>query len=140
MILAVHMPAAVTIPLALVVAGWIMWYWHRLAAPEVPESRRRIRRASLIVMLVSQPILVQALSFTNPHDTNPTVYVIAWLLVIFLVGLVLVTAGLDVLNTMRLQREQRRDRVIQAAVTLAEAAKTARQAKSVQGGHEDDDP
>ncbi len=140
MILAVHLPAAVTIPLALVVAGWIMWYWHRLAAPEVPDSRRRIRRASLIVMLVSQPILVQALSFANPHDTNPTAYVIAWLLVIFLVGLVLVTAGLDVLNTMRLQREQRRDRVIQAAVTRAEAAKTARQAKLVQGGHEDDDP
>ena len=139
MILAVHLPAAVTIPLALVVAGWIMWYWHRLAAPEVPDSRRRIRRASLIVMLVSQPILVQALSFAN-SDTNPTAYVIAWLLVIFLVGLVLVTAGLDVLNTMRLQREQRRDRVIQAAVTLAEAAKTARQAKLVQGGHEDDDP
>ncbi len=140
MILAVHMPAAVTIPLALVVAGWIMWYWRRLAAPEVPDSRRRIRRASLIVMLASLPILVQALSFANPHDTNPTAYVIAWLLVIFLVGLVLVTAGLDVLNTMRLQREQRRDRVIQAAVTLAEAAKTARKAKSVQGGHEDDDP
>lgn len=139
MILAVHLPAAVTIPLALVVAGWIMWYWHRLAAPEVPDSRRRIRRASIIVMSLSLPIFVRALSFIDP-ETSRWEYVIAWLLVLFALGLVVVTAGLDMINTVRMQRKADRQRVGEAVSALIKAAKTARQAKSVQSGHEDDDP
>ena len=124
MILAVHMPAAVTIPLALVVAGWIMWYWHRLAAPEVPDSRRRIRRASIIVILASLPILVRGLSFLD-HDTDHSRYIITWLLVLFTLGLVVVTAGIDLVNTLRIERKADRQRVAKAVAALAKSAKTA---------------
>lgn len=124
MILAVSLPAAVTIPPALVVAGWIMWYWHRLAAPEVPDSRRRIRRASIIVILASLPILVRGLSFLD-HATDHSQYIITWLLVLFTLGLVVVTAGIDLVNTLRIERKADRQRVAKAVTAFGKAAKTA---------------
>ncbi len=124
MILAVSLPAAVTIPPALVVAGWIMWYWHRLAAPQVPDSRRRIRRASIIVILASLPILVRGLSFLD-HATDHSQYIITWLLVLFTVGLVVVTAGIDLVNTLRIERKADRQRVAKAVTAFGKAAKTA---------------
>ncbi|MCH8150821.1 MAG: hypothetical protein IH830_00425 [Planctomycetes bacterium] len=124
MILAVHMPAAVTIPLALIVAGWIMWYWQRLGRREVPDTRRRIRRASIIVMLVSLPILVRGLSFLD-HDTDHSQYIITWLLVLFTLGLVVVTAGIDLVNTLRIERKADRQRVAKAVTAFGKAAKTA---------------
>ena len=37
---------------------WIAWYWIRLAAADVPDSRRRIRRASLVVMFAAYAVAV----------------------------------------------------------------------------------
>ena len=127
MIAATHLSPAVTIPPALVVAGWLLWYWRQLAAPEVPDSRRRIRRASILLMLVTLPSLVGALSFldTAAHSNQ---YVVTWLLVLFSTGLLLAAAAIDMLNTLRLGRRERHRRIIEAAVSLARSARAAKAA------------
>ncbi len=95
-----HLPAGVSIPVAVILATWMLWYWKRLGDPSFPDSRRRIRRASLAVMLSSLPVSVHALSFLD-FQMQPNQYAITWLLIVFLLGLVLVTAALDTVNTLR---------------------------------------
>ncbi len=124
MIAAAHLPAMVTIPFALGLVVWIMWYWQRLGRPAVPDSRRRIRRASIIVILASIPFLVRGLSFLDP-DTAKWQYVINWLLVLFALGLVVVTAGIDLVNTLRIERTEDHQRVAKAVKSFSKAAKTA---------------
>ena len=101
MLATVHLPAGVSIPVAVVLAIWMLSYWKRLGGSSIPDSRRRIRRASLAVMLSSLPVTVQALSFLD-FQVQPNQYAITWLLIVFLLGLVLMTAALDTVNTLRL--------------------------------------
>ena len=108
MTLSTQVPATVTIPLALVIGASVLSYWQRLGQTGVPESRRRIRRASIVLMLVALPVFVRALSFVDP-DVHPTDYVVTWLLALVLIGLVLVTAGIDVVDTLRLHVRSRHD-------------------------------
>lgn len=122
---AVHLPPSLTIPPAVGLAVVIAWYWRCLGAADIPDSRRRIRRASIAVALVTLPILVQAASFLDADD-EPGPYVATWLFVIFSVGLVLVTVGLDTLNTMHLSHRQRRRRLEQATLDLVEASRKHR--------------
>ncbi len=96
-----HLPPGVSIPVAIVLAFWMLWYWNRLGRQGFPDSRRRIRRASLAVMLSALPVSVQALSFLD-FQAQPNQYAITWLLIVFLLGLVLVTAAMDTVNTLRL--------------------------------------
>ncbi len=105
MLVAVHLPGSGTVPMAVAMGVWVMWYWQHLSRDEVPESRRRIRRASIIVMLAALPLFVRALSFVDSH-ADPRAYVIAWLLVVFAVGAVMVVAGLDVVNNLRIHRRE----------------------------------
>ena len=119
-----HLPAAGTIPPALAAAVWILWYSMRLGAGEVSQSRRRIRQASLIVMFLSLPLLVSALSFIDPAR-SPRAYVMAWLGVMVGVAMVLLAAGIDLLNTWRLERRQRRWHLSEDAAAMAGAARRA---------------
>jgi hypothetical protein len=123
--LAVHLPAAATIPVAVAVAVLIGWYWRALGAEGVPESRRRIRRASSAVMLTGLPILVIALSFADDRSA-PTLYLVSWLLVLFAVSVVLVTVGIDCANTLRLELRRRRREMERAAAALGDAVRAAR--------------
>jgi hypothetical protein len=118
MMAAVHLSAAVSVPAAVAAAVLMMWYWKRIGADDVPESRRRIRRASLAVMLVILPVLVHAVSFADA-DRAPGTYVAMWTLVLFAIVLILLTVGLDVLNTLRLSRRERRHSLIEAAAAAA---------------------
>jgi uncharacterized membrane protein YedE/YeeE len=131
MIAAAHLPAALTIPLAVAVAVLILWYWKRLGADDVPESRRRIRRASMVVMLVGLPILVRALSFVD-YKTQQGQYVVCWLLVLFCIGLILLAAAIDVFDTLRLTRQERRRNFLDAHA----AAALAREARKKEEGAE----
>ncbi len=132
MMLAVHLPPAVTIPPAIGLALWIMWYWKRLDEPKVDAKRRRIRRASIMVMFVALIPFVRALSFVD-HQTNPTGYVISWLLVTFAIGLVVVTAILDSLNTVRMHHAEQIDEAAKASYDLRNLAKHARKRKALKG-------
>jgi len=114
MIAAAHLSPALSIPVAAAVAVLILWYWRRLGAPDVPGSRRRIRRASIAVILIALPILVRALSFVD-YKTQQAQYVVCWLLVLFCIGLVLLAAAIDVFDILRLSRRERRRSFLDAA-------------------------
>ncbi len=47
---------------ATMIGAWFLWSWQRLGQTGVPESRRRLRRASIVLMLVVLPVLVRALA------------------------------------------------------------------------------
>ena len=129
MIAPAHLPAALTMPLAAAVAVLILWYWKRLGAADVPESRRRIRRASMVVMLVGLPILVRAVSFVD-YTTQQVQYVVCWLLVLLGLALILLAAAIDVFDTLRLSRQERRRNFLDAHA----AAALARQARKKNKG------
>ena len=132
MILAVHLPPVVTIPPVIGFALWIMWYWKRLDDPNVDAKRRSIRRASIMVMFVALIPLVRALSFVD-HRSDPTGYVISWLLVTFAIGLVVVTAILDTFNTVRMHHAEQIDEAAKASYELRNLAKHARKRKALKG-------
>jgi len=132
MILAVHLHPAVTIPPAIGMALWIMWYWKRLDDPNVDAKRRRIRRASIMAMFVALIPFVRALSFVD-HQSDPTGYVISWLLVTFAIGLVVVTAILDTLNTVRMHHQEQIEEAADASYELRNLGKQARKRKALKG-------
>ncbi len=123
---AVHLSPAVTVSVALVISGLLVWYWLRLGSDRVPASRRKIRRLSLAVIVLSMPMLVRALSFVDPA-VDKKAYVIAWTSVTFMVLLVIATALMDAINNLRLHQHQRNDAVMQAATDLALAIRERRQ-------------
>ena len=132
MILAVHLSPAVTILPAIGLAVWIMWYWKRLDDPKVDAKRRRIRRASILVMFVALIPFVRALSFVD-HQTDPSGYVTSWLLVAFALGLIVLTAILDTLNTVRMHHEEQIDDAAKASYELRNLARHARKRKALKG-------
>ena len=117
---AVHLHWGFTVGPSVIVGVWILWYWKRLAELDFPDSRRRIRRSSLLVMLVTLPFFVQGMSFVDPARRSDQ-YILTWLLVMFCTGLVLMTALPDLLNTMRLARRARTRRATEAVSSLADS-------------------
>jgi hypothetical protein len=107
MLAVTHLHPALSLLPAAIIAGWIVWYWWRLSRPEVPPSRRKIRRISIFLMAMSLPMFVRALSFIDPA-VEPRPYVMTWLMALLMVALVIGTALLDAVNNMRLHRRLRR--------------------------------
>ena len=125
---AVHLQPFITIPPAALVFGWIVWYWIRLGRADVPMSRRKLRRLSLGLMALSLPMFVRALSFLDPN-VQPQQYAYTWLMGMLMVILVIVIAGLDALNTVRLIGRQTQDELRGAASDLAHAIKRRQHAQ-----------
>lgn len=122
MIVAALLPWALTVPIAIVFGIAILWYWIALDKPDVPASRRRIRRASMIVLLVSLPVFVRVLSFIS-HQSNPSQFVIIWSMLLLLVLLLVITAIADVVNTMKIHREQQLQEMAKAAADMLARAR-----------------
>lgn len=122
MIIAVQLPWALTITIAGVVAIAILWYWVALDKPNVPASRRRIRRTSMVVMLVSLPVFVQSLSFIN-HQANPSQFVTTWTMLIVLLLLLIFTAIIDAVTTMKLHSEKQIQEMAKAAADMLNKAR-----------------
>ncbi len=120
MLAAVHLHWGFTVPPSVIVGVWILWYWKRLAELNFPDSRRRIRRSSLLVMLATLPFFVQGMSFVDAAKQGDQ-YILTWLLVMFCTALVILTALLDLLNTMRLARRARARRATEAVSSLADS-------------------
>lgn len=115
-----------TIPIAVVISAALVWYWVRLGRSDVPVSRRKIRRFSLVIMLLSLPMFVRALSFVDPAvDKRP--YVLAWTACTFMVLVVLATALLDAVNSLRLHQNHRHEALREAAAQLAKALRDRKQ-------------
>ncbi|MGA1016505.1 MAG: hypothetical protein ACO3YY_00750 [Phycisphaerales bacterium] len=101
-LLETDLPPAVAIPLAALLAVGCLWYWRRHDRRDVPESRRRIRRFSLLLILTTLPGLVWCSSLLD-HRVDPQAYLVGWLACLMLLGVSGLTAGADVLDTLRLR-------------------------------------
>jgi len=117
---AAHIPALASIPAAAIIALILGWYWTRLGAADVPESRRRLRRASMLVMFVAIAVLVYAASFAD-GDLDPQGYTVTWALALTLLLLIVFLAFLDVLNNLRIHRRDRAKSAIEARNRLRQA-------------------
>lgn len=117
MIVAATLPWVFTVPIAVLIAIAIIWYWLVLGKPDVPASRKRIRQTSLIVMLVSLPVLVRALSFVS-HQANSSQFVIVWSMLLVLLLLLVITAIADAINTINIHRKQQFKEMAKAAADM----------------------
>lgn len=75
----------------------------------MPASRRRIRTASGLLMMVVAPLLAHAIS-TGPGTDQPRPMAVLWLVILFMLCMVVGLAALDLLNTLRLSRHGRPSR------------------------------
>ena len=120
MIGAFHLQPTVTLTLAAAVAAFLIWYWLRLGRSCVPCGRRRVRRLSLCFMFLTLPVLVRGLSFVDPA-VEKRAYLITWTAVLMLVLIVLLTAFLDVVVSLKVHRAQQAEELMQAGEQLRKA-------------------
>lgn len=121
---AVLVPPMVSVPVAAGLGGLLIWYWTRLARPEVPPGRRRIRRPTVAIMLVLLPVIVHAASYLDPA-VHPQRFLNIWLLVMLAMLLIAGAALADVVQSLRLHREQKEQLMTQATSELIKAARAA---------------
>ena len=117
-----HLSPVLTIPLVVMIAVVLGWYWRRLGLEDVPSSRRNIRRLSLAIMLLSLSAFVRGLSFLDPAVQRRE-YLIAWLVAIMLVVLVAILAVIDAANNSRIHRHMRHQQLHEATEDLVAAIK-----------------
>lgn len=99
-------PAWLVLPLALIAlivqAGYLIAL-KELPKGAIPPSRKRIRTASGWMSMFAIPLLAYGFGIATTAD--PGLYAIVWMTVIALLGGVLMLAGLDAINTVRLHRK-----------------------------------
>ena len=101
------LPPSVVVPMAVLTALVIVAHMIVLrCAPDMPLSRKRIRNASAVLMLITTVVLAHAFGFARFDD--PRRFTLSWLAAVVLLVMVLVLAGLDALNNIRLARLQKR--------------------------------
>jgi hypothetical protein len=99
-------PAWLVLPLAMVTLVILAGYATALQSGDVPAKRRRIRTTNTLLMMLATPLIAYAFAFVSP--ANARMFLLAWLAVTGLVGIMVLLAGLDAIYSMRLHREQRR--------------------------------
>jgi O-antigen/teichoic acid export membrane protein len=110
LLLETDLPLAVAAPAAIALAILAIAYWRRLESPDVPETRRRIRRFSLLLALVLLPALVWSSSLVD-HRADPAAYIGGWLACFAILALIVLVAVVDALHSFVLyRREWRRHR------------------------------
>ncbi len=120
-------PAWVVLPVAgialIVLAGHMQAMWEAARRGAVPASRVRIRTVNGFVMMVTACLAAYGFGIVTPSEAG--MFVLAWSAVAGLIGIVVMLAVVDAMNTARLSwrvrreaREILRDRV---ARELAEA-------------------
>ncbi len=121
---AVHLPPSIGVPVAAAALLGILWQGLRLARPDVPPSRRRVRRTAAAVMAMLVGLLTAGGCFIDPAR-QPTAYVLAWavtlLMLLVLVGLA-VLDGLVSSWIIRLERDGEAMKRGLAALAALEAA------------------
>lgn len=100
------LPAWLVIPAAaatmLLIAGHVL----AMHSVRMPPSRRRIRTANSLLMLLIVPLLAYALAIASARDERE--FVLVWLTVIGLLWIVVMISAIDVLNTLRMHVAERR--------------------------------
>lgn len=101
------LPPAVVLPAAVGVVAIVLWHLLRLRRTRMPPSRRRIRTANGVLMLLVAPLFAVGAGVLD-HEQHTRAWVLTWLAVLALVWMCIVLALLDILNTMRLTAAHRR--------------------------------
>lgn len=97
----------VVMPIAGVLLIVIGAHLNALAAAPMPASRRRIRVVNGWLMLLTTPLAAYAFAMATPSNTR--LYVLVWLAVVGLIGIIVMLAVMDMLNTQRLYRTVQRE-------------------------------
>lgn len=108
------LPAWVVLPAAAVTLLVVAAHILAMHEVEMPIRRRRIRTASGLLMMFITCLLAYALSLAPVgagvplRQDHASVFVQVWLIIVVLIGMVVMLAGLDAIETMRLSAESRR--------------------------------
>ncbi|MCE2966123.1 MAG: hypothetical protein ACK55O_03850 [Phycisphaerales bacterium] len=117
-------PAWIGIPLAGIVMLLASAHVVMLQSVDVPPSRRRIRTASGLIILVLAPLLCYAMCIAS--TANARQFVLVWMAVLGLLFIVLMLAIMDMFNNVRIAREQMKQGLSLSARAAAEALARAR--------------
>lgn len=103
-------PAWLVLPMAGVSLLAVLVHLSMLHSAEVagsmPLSRHRLRTAGGVVTLMTIPVLAYSFGVVTPAD--PRAFTMAWSASMGLLGMLVVIAGLDALNSMRVHRRELR--------------------------------
>jgi hypothetical protein len=103
--LGAHMAPTITVPLALLLAAFLVWMWIRVGRQDLPKPIRALRRSTIFLSLLALPGLVRGLSFLTPSIQNQQLqYVLTWTGVMAIVLLILLIACVDLLLVGRFER------------------------------------
>mgnify|MGYP003571200093 CR=1 FL=1 len=91
---------------AVTIGGHLMALREAVRRGEVPASRWRIRSCNGVIMLLTVPLAAYAFGVATP--AHPGAFMLAWTGVTGLLGIILLLASIDIFNTWRLLRGQRR--------------------------------
>lgn len=111
-VLSPHAALATLVPLwaGLPIAGVMMLLVaaHALALGESdhPASRKRIRQANAVLILLAIPLITTGVCVLSPRQ-HPREWALVWMAAFGLIALVVALALADVLNTLRLLRSAR---------------------------------
>lgn len=101
------LPPIVVVPLASLAVLVIAAHLTALHGDRsVPLSRKRLRTANGVVMLVTAVVLVYAFAWAPPSDAAR--FALAWAASVMLLTAVLALSALDIINNLRLARLHRR--------------------------------
>lgn len=104
-------PAWLVLPIAavalLIIAGHMQAMWEAARRGLEPESRVRIRTVNGFVMMVTTCLAAYGFGIVTPDRAG--MFVLAWTAVAGLIGIVVMLAVIDALNTARLSWRFRRE-------------------------------
>jgi len=90
--------------IALIIQAGYLIALGELPKGKIPPSRKRIRTASSWLSMFAIPLSAYGFGFAASQD--PRVFAIVWMVVIALIAGILMLAGLDAVNTLRLHRNE----------------------------------
>jgi len=94
--------------LVILLTSILITYWLYLGSVK-PRSRRRIRRANTMVLLIQAWTLCYALAAAD-MELEPVRFIVAWIGVFLLTLLALALASLDSINNIRVFKKERSQR------------------------------
>lgn len=130
-------PPWLSLPLAGLVVLIIATHMHALARSTTEPVRKRIRTATGWLMLITAPLTGYAFGVVSPAD--PRGFVLTWLAVAGMLGIIIILACLDILNSGRLRRARlaeiaKQMQELQARMQRESRAAAAKGIEAAEGG------
>ena len=88
-----------TVLVMLFLAGHVM----ALQQADIEPRRKRIRTVTGVLMMLTSALLAHALAIISPSDTRT--FLLAWLMIVALLGFIILLAAFDALNSCAVYRQ-----------------------------------